>query len=44
MEPQFAALIAIDWADQKHVWAMEIPRQTKPQTGSLTHSPEAVDA
>ena len=44
MEPQFAALIALDWADQKHVWAMEIPGQTKPQMGSLSHSPEAVDA
>jgi len=44
MEPQFAALIAIDWADQKHVWAMEIPGQTKPQMGSLSHTPEAVDA
>ena len=44
MEPQFAALIAIDWADQKHVWAMEIPGQTKSQTGSLPHTPEAIDA
>ena len=44
MEPQFAAWIAIDWADQKHVWAMEIPGQNKPQMGSLSHSPEAVDA
>jgi hypothetical protein len=43
MEPQFAALIAIDWADQKHVWAMEIPGQTKSQTGSLPHTPEAID-
>jgi hypothetical protein len=44
LEPQFAALIAIDWADQKHVWAMEIPGQTKSQTGSLSHTPEAIDA
>ena len=44
MEPQFAALIAIDWADQKHVWAMKIPGQTKPQMGSLSNTPEAVDA
>ncbi len=44
MEPQFAALIAIDWADREHVWAMEIPGQAKPQTGSFSHTPEAVDA
>ena len=43
METQFAALVAIDWADQQHVWAMEIPGQTKPQLGSLLHTPEAVD-
>ena len=27
----------------KNVWAMEIPGQTKSQTGSLPHTPEAID-
>jgi len=44
METQFAALAAIDWADQNHVWAMEIPGQTKPRMGSFAHTPEAVEA
>ena len=23
-EPEFAALVAIDWADKKHVWRLEV--------------------
>jgi hypothetical protein len=44
MEIQFAALVAIDWADQEHVWAMEVAGQTKMQLGSFAHTPESVEA
>jgi transposase len=43
MEIQFAALVAIDWADQAHVWAMEIAGQEKLHTGSFAHTPECVE-
>jgi hypothetical protein len=26
-EPEFAALIGIDWADQKHVWCCKLQAQ-----------------
>jgi transposase len=43
-EPDWAAFIAIDWADQKHDWAMEVPGQSKRERGQLAHTPEAIDA
>ena len=42
-EPNWAAFIAIDWADQKHDWAMDVPGQTKRERGQMPHSPEAID-
>lgn len=42
-EPQFAAFVAIDWADRKHVWAMRKAGSDKRETGEVEHSPEAVD-
>jgi transposase len=42
-EPQFAAFVAIDWADQKHVWAMQKAGSEQRETGELDNSPEAVD-
>ena len=42
-EPQFAAFVAIDWADQKHVWAMRKAGSEQRETGELDNSPEAVD-
>src|SRR5579863_2426839 len=42
-EPDWAAFIAIDWADQKHDWAMEIPGQSKRERGQIAHTPEAID-
>ncbi len=42
-EAAFAAFIGIDWADQRHAWAMQIPDGTLLQ-GELTHTPEAVEA
>ena len=43
-EPQFAAFIGIDWADQKHVWCMQAVGSEKRESGELEHSPEAVEA
>ncbi len=42
-EPDWAALIAIDWADQKHDWAMAVPGENIRERGQVTHTPEALD-
>lgn len=42
-EPDWAAFIAIDWADQKHDWAMEVPGQSKRERGQMAHTPEAIE-
>jgi transposase len=38
-----AVWLGIDWADQKHRWAMRIDGETKVQQGDLDHTPEAVE-
>lgn len=38
----FAAFIAIDWADQKHVFSLSVPGQTKKETGTLEQKPEVI--
>jgi transposase len=38
-----AVWLGIDWADQKHRWAMRIDGETRIQEGELEHSPEAVE-
>ena len=43
-EPQFAAFLAIDWADKKHVWCLQGVGSEKRESGELEHSPEAVEA
>ena len=43
-EPQFAAFVGIDWADQKHVWCLQALGSTKRESGELEHTPEAVEA
>jgi transposase len=43
-EPEYAALVAIDWADQEHAWAMEIVGSGKREAGKLAHTPEAIEA
>ena len=43
-EPPFAAFIAIDWADKKHVWCLQGAGSEKRESGELEHSPEAVEA
>jgi transposase len=42
MPIEFAALIAIDWADQKHAWAMQAGT-SKVETGAIDHTPEAIE-
>jgi hypothetical protein len=41
MPTEFAAMIAIDWADQKRSWAMHTGT-SKVETGIIDHTPEAV--
>ena len=43
-EPDWAAFIAVDWADQKHDWAMEVPGESIRERGQVAHTPEALDA
>lgn len=43
-EPEYAAFIAIDWADRKHAWCMEIPGRRERSRGTLEHTPEAIAA
>ena len=43
-ETEFAAFVGIDWADQKHAWAMQIPGHREIERGDLDHTPEAVEA
>jgi transposase len=43
-EPEFAAFVAIDWADQEHAWALEVPGAQPRERGTLEQTPEAIDA
>lgn len=43
-EPEFAAFLAIDWADQKHAWSLQVAGMTQRERGEVEHSPEAVEA
>jgi transposase len=43
-EPEYAALVAIDWADKEHAWAMEVVGSGKREAGKLEHTPEAIEA
>jgi transposase len=42
MTTEFAAMVAIDWADQTHAWAMQTG-PSKVETGAIEHTPEAID-
>ena len=37
-----AAFIGIDWADQKHVFSLQVNGQTKKETGTLEQKPEII--
>src|ERR1700681_4801635 len=43
-EPQFAALVGIDGADQKHAWCLQAAGTTQRASGEVEHTPEAVEA
>src|SRR5258705_465278 len=38
----YAAFIAIDWADQKHVFSLQVAGQTKKETGTLEQKPQVI--
>ena len=42
MTTEFVALVAIDWADQKHAWALQAGI-SKVEIGSIDHTPEAIE-
>jgi transposase len=43
-EPEWAAFLAIDWADQKHAWSLAVLGAGKRERGACGASPEAVEA
>jgi len=38
----YAAFIAIDWADQKHAFCLKVAGETKKETGTLEQKPEVI--
>lgn len=40
----FAAFVALDWADRKHVWALRAADSDRGDQGELENTPEAVQA
>jgi transposase len=40
---EFAAFVGIDWADQKHAWALYSCNASQVERGPLNHTPEAVE-
>ncbi|MEK7335179.1 MAG: transposase, partial [Candidatus Binatota bacterium] len=40
---EFSAFVALDWADQKHAWALQAPGQGRVQHGELENTPEAIE-
>ena len=43
-EPQFAAFVGIDWADQKHAWCLQVAGSRQREIGELEHKVETVEA
>jgi transposase len=43
-EPQFAAFVGIDWADQKHAWCLQVAGSMQRESGELQHKVETVEA
>lgn len=39
---QLVAFVGIDWADQKHYWALQAAGSQKIERGELEHTPEAI--
>ena len=42
-EPSFGVFVAIDWADQKHVWSLQAAGSNQREHGEIQHTPEAVE-
>ncbi len=42
-QSEFAAFVGIDWADRKHVWALQVSDSLLFEQGELDHTPEAVE-
>lgn len=42
-ETAYAAVAALDWANRQHAWAMSTSASSRPQTGWLDNTPEAID-
>lgn len=43
-DPRFAAFIGLDWADQKHAWALQPAGSSRVEQGQVENTPEAMDA
>jgi transposase len=41
-QENYAAFVAIDWADRKHDWSLQVAGQTEKETGTLEQKPEAI--
>jgi hypothetical protein len=39
-EPDFAAFVGIDWADQKHCWKLLVTGTQASESGELKQTPE----
>jgi Transposase len=42
-EPQWAAYVAIDWADREHVWKMQPAESGACESGKVEQTPEAIE-
>jgi transposase len=38
-----AAFVALDWADRKHAWALQVSGQARVEYGELENTPEAIE-
>src|SRR5260370_10547150 len=43
LEPEWAAFLAIDWADKKHHWKLASASSSHTQEGEVEHTSEAID-
>lgn len=41
---QFAAFVALDWADEKHTFTLQVAEQKKKESGTLEQKPELIGA
>ncbi len=42
-DPQYAAFIGLDWADQKHAWALQETGSQRVEQGLVENTPEAME-